>query len=52
MGPQVDDLTVADENLKRFLKYEFDAGLVFYGSSVPANAREKLEAFVGFNAKP
>ncbi|QSW97680.1 MBL fold metallo-hydrolase [Haloterrigena alkaliphila] len=46
------DLEAADQNLERLLEYEFDAGLVFHGSSVLSDAREKLEAFVEFSAKP
>ncbi|ELY96838.1 MBL fold metallo-hydrolase [Natrialba taiwanensis] len=47
-----EDLLAADENLERLLDYEFSAGLVFHGSSVRSDAREKLEAFVEFDGKP
>jgi len=40
------DLNDAERSLERLLEYEFDAGLVFHGSSVLEDAREKLEAYV------
>lgn len=40
------DLKQAEASLERLLEYEFDAGLVFHGSSVLSNAREKLDAYV------
>lgn len=46
------DLAAADESLERLLEYEFDAGLVFHGSSVLSDTREKLEAFIEFSGKP
>ncbi|WP_160134971.1 MBL fold metallo-hydrolase [Halococcus salsus] len=46
------DLNAADENLERLLDYEFDAGLVYHGSSVTDEAAEKLDAFVNFANKP
>ncbi|WP_247004671.1 MBL fold metallo-hydrolase [Halosolutus gelatinilyticus] len=46
------DLARADEGLERLLAYEFDAGLVFHGSSVRSGARDKLESFVEFAGKP
>lgn len=45
------DLNEAEENLKRLLDYDFDVGLVFHGSSVTENARQKLERFIHFPGK-
>ena len=36
----------AEASLERLIEYEFDAGLVFHGSSVLEDASEKLEAYV------
>lgn len=47
-----EDLVQADESLETLLDYEFEAALLFYGSSVTENAREKLAAFVEFPGKP
>ncbi|EJN60865.1 MBL fold metallo-hydrolase [Halogranum rubrum] len=47
-----DDLNEAEESLERLLDYEFDAVLVFHGSSVLDGGREKLDAFVNFPGKP
>jgi glyoxylase-like metal-dependent hydrolase (beta-lactamase superfamily II) len=47
-----DDLNEAEENLERLLDYEFDAVLVFHGSSVLEGGRDKLDAFVNFPGKP
>ena len=41
-----DDLQQAEASLERLLEYEFDAGLVYHGSSVLSDAREKLDAYV------
>ena len=41
-----DDLEQAEASLERLTEFEFDAGLVFHGSSVLSNADEKLEAYV------
>jgi hydroxyacylglutathione hydrolase len=46
------DLAAADETLERLLEYEFDAGLVFHGSSVLSDASDKLASFVEFAGKP
>lgn len=46
-----DDLATADESLGRLLDYDFDAGLVYHGSSVLDGASEKLTAFVEFKNK-
>lgn len=45
------DLARADESLERLLDYEFEAGLVYHGSSVLSGARDTLEAFVEFAGK-
>jgi glyoxylase-like metal-dependent hydrolase (beta-lactamase superfamily II) len=47
-----DNLNEAEENLERLLTFEFDAVLVFHGSSVLDGGREKLDAFVNFPGKP
>ena len=40
------DLPAADESLERLLAFEFDAGLLYHGSSVTEDARERLDRFV------
>lgn len=45
------NLNRAEESLERLLEYEFDAGLVFHGSSVTADARERLDRYVNFPGK-
>ena len=54
MPPEVysDDLNVAERNLQKLLEYEFDAALVFHGSSVLENASDKLDIYVEFPGKP
>lgn len=54
MPPEVysDDLNVAERNLEKLLDYEFDAALVYHGSSVLENASEKLDVYVEFPGKP
>lgn len=47
-----EDLNEAEENLTRLLDYDFDVGLVYHGSSVTENAREKLDRYVNFPGKP
>ncbi|HET7325323.1 MAG TPA: MBL fold metallo-hydrolase [Halococcus sp.] len=46
------DLAAADENLQQLLDYDFDAGLLYHGSSVIEDASAKLDAFVNFENKP
>jgi len=46
------DLRAAERNLERLQSYDFEIGLVFHGSHVLADAREKLDAFVDFPNKP
>ncbi|QIO25195.1 MBL fold metallo-hydrolase [Haloarcula sp. JP-L23] len=45
------NLNQAEESLERLLEYEFDVGLVFHGSSVTEDAREKLDRYVNFPGK-
>jgi hydroxyacylglutathione hydrolase len=45
------DLAATDENLERLLEYDFDAGLLYHGSSVTEDATAKLDAFVNFANK-
>jgi hydroxyacylglutathione hydrolase len=45
------DLNMAEQSLEKLLKYEFDIGLVFHGSSVTENAYRKLERYVNFPGK-
>lgn len=47
-----DNLNEAEESLERLLAFEFDAVLVFHGSSVLEGGRAKLDAFVNFPGKP
>jgi len=47
-----DDLIAAERNLERLLDYEFEIGLVSHGSSVLEDARDKIESYVEFPAKP
>lgn len=51
-GVYSEDLTRADEALATLLAYEFDVALLYHGSSVTKDAREKLERFVDFPGKP
>lgn len=41
-----EDLNRAEASLQRLLDHEFEAGLVFHGSSVLTGADETLEAYV------
>ena len=43
-----EDQDAAEENLDRLLEYEFDAALVYHGSSVTDGARERLDRFLNF----
>jgi glyoxylase-like metal-dependent hydrolase (beta-lactamase superfamily II) len=45
-GTYTDDLNRAEESLERLLDYEFDAGLVFHGSSVLEGASDRLTEYV------
>ena len=51
-GVYSDDLNLAEERLERLFDYAFDVGLVFHGTSVTENAREKLDRYVNFPGKP
>jgi len=46
-----ENLNRAEESLERLLEYDFDVALVFHGSSVTENAREKLDRYVNFPGK-
>lgn len=46
-----DDVATAETNAERLLAFEFDAALVYHGSSVLEDARERLDAFVNFPGK-
>ena len=46
------DLNEAERSLEALLAYEFDVGLVYHGSSVTEDAREKLDRYVNFPGKP
>lgn len=45
-GAYSTDLNEAEANLERLLEYEFDAGLVFHGSSVLTDAKDTLERYI------
>lgn len=47
-----DNVNQAEESMERLLEYDFDAALVFHGSSVTSGAKERLDAFVNFPGKP
>jgi glyoxylase-like metal-dependent hydrolase (beta-lactamase superfamily II) len=42
----------AEESMETLLGYEFDAVLVFHGTSVLEGGRDRLDSFVNFPAKP
>jgi glyoxylase-like metal-dependent hydrolase (beta-lactamase superfamily II) len=44
-GVYSEDLLLAEESLARLAEFEFDAGLVYHGSSVLEDASEKLRAY-------
>lgn len=46
------DLNRAEESLDRFLECEFDVALVFHGSHVLEDARDRLDRYVNFPSKP
>ncbi|MFB1066778.1 MBL fold metallo-hydrolase [Natrinema sp. H-ect4] len=50
-GVYSDDLRAAERNAERLQDYAFDVGLVFHGSSVLEDAREKLDAYLDFPNK-
>ncbi|MFC7216063.1 MBL fold metallo-hydrolase [Saliphagus sp. GCM10025334] len=54
LPPEVysDDLAAAERNLETLLEYEFEAALLFHGSSVLENASEQIERYVNFPGKP
>lgn len=47
-----EDLNLADESLGKLLDFEFDVALLYHGSSVWEDAREKLDRFVNFPGRP
>jgi hypothetical protein len=47
-----EDLTEAELCLDRLLECEFDAVLVYHGSSVTESARERLDRFLNFPGRP
>lgn len=46
------DYQAAELNLDRLLDYEFDAALVYHGSSVTEDARAVLDRYVDFPGRP
>lgn len=42
----------AEESMERLLAFDFDAALVFHGSSLTDGAHERVDAFVNFPGKP
>jgi len=46
------DYGAAESNLDRLLDYEFDAALVFHGSSVTEDARAVVDRYVNFPGRP
>jgi glyoxylase-like metal-dependent hydrolase (beta-lactamase superfamily II) len=46
-----DDSGAAERNAERLQAYEFEAGLVFHGSSVFADARRKVDEYLAFPNK-
>lgn len=51
-GIYSDDLVEADRSLERLLDFDFEAGLVFHGTSVLEAASVKIERYVEFPGKP
>lgn len=47
-----EDYGMAELNLDSLLAYEFDAALVYHGSSVLEDARQVLERFLNFPGRP
>ena len=47
-----EDLKEAELNLDRLLEYEFDAALVYHGTSVTEGARDVLDRYVNFPGRP
>ncbi|WP_313693563.1 MBL fold metallo-hydrolase [Halorarum halobium] len=46
------DLIALEEGLERLLDYSFDVILVFHGSSILEEGRDRLDRFVNFPGKP
>ena len=53
LSPEIytEDLNEAEQSLEKLLDHDFDIGLVFHGSSVTENAREKMKRYVNFPGK-
>lgn len=47
-----EDYATAARDVERLLDYEFDAALVYHGSSVTEDAREVLDRYVNFPGRP
>lgn len=47
-----EDPMAASLNLERLLEYDFDAALVYHGSSVPEGARAVVDRYVNFPDRP
>lgn len=47
-----EDMTAAELNLDRLVDYEFDAALVYHGTSVTSDAGAVLERYVRFPGRP
>lgn len=47
-----EDLKAAELNLDRLLEYDFDAALVYHGTSVTEGAWEVLDRYVNFPGRP
>ena len=47
-----ENLSQAEQSLETLLDYDFDAVLVFHGSSVLSGGKDRLDAFINFPGKP
>lgn len=47
-----EDLHAAEQNLDRLMEHEFETALVYHGSSVFEDARERLDAYVNYQGRP
>ncbi len=46
------DINQAEESMERLLEYDWDAALVFHGTSVLEGAYDRVDAFINFPGKP
>lgn len=46
------NLNLAEKSLVRLLEFQFDVALMFHGTSVTENAKEKLDRYINFPSKP